>query len=432
MRYRKKEKVNTLDKNSLFTLLEKDLSEQQRTRLLQDIEELDLAILEKQKEVFFTKPILNHFEPFEEAASEVNEKEQALGEQLFRNGSMGCLLVAGGEGTRLGFQGPKGTFPVSLIQKKSLFQIFSEKVLAASKLAQKPLQLAVMTSPQNDAETKKFFADHNFFGLSQNQVDFFVQGTLPFLDNESNPILEEDGSFAKGSDGNGSALKYFVKSGIWEKWKNLNIQFLNFVLIDNPLADPFDRKLLGFHAKQKADLTIKCIKRESAEEKVGLIVKKKGGEASVVEYSEAPEKVIHDLKFSLANISLFCMNMDFVKEVSNKILPLHRAYKKANRDMAWKFEYFIFDILPYAKKIMVLIYPTNLCFAPLKTREGPDGIDALQNKLLERDKIALSELTGRSPPNRPFELAQEFYYPNEALRKKWRGKEVLEGGYIKS
>lgn len=428
-RCKKRIEEDTLDKNSLFTLLEKDLSEEQKINLLQEIDELDLSTFEKQKEAFFTKNTpIEVFKPFKNFSEGASKEDQKSGEELLKQGAMGCLLVAGGQGTRLGFEGPKGCYPISLIKKKSLFQLFAEKTLAASQFAGRPLQLAIMTSPQNDLATKGFFEEHRYFGLNRDQIDFFMQGELPFLDNEATPLLDSSGRFVKGPDGNGRALKYFVESGIWQRWKKLGIRFVNFNLVDNALADPFDTKLLGFHQNSGADLTIKCVHREKGE-KVGLLIETESG-LRVLEYSEAPEEVFDNLAYSLANISIFCLNIDFVKEASAEELPLHRAYKKAGRAMAWKFEYFIFDILPFAKKIAVLICPKNSCFAALKTVDGPDGIAATQDKLLANDRKILQEITGCSAPTTPFELSPEFYYPASKLLSQWKGKKSFESNYI--
>lgn len=375
--------------------------------------------------------------PFKDARFWNSQIDKGDGLQLLKEGAMGCLIAAGGQGTRAKVPMPKGMFPISRIKGKSFFQIFSEKTLAASRLARKPLHLAIMTSPLNGDEIRAFFQENHYFGLDKDQVDFFNQEMLPFLNDEGETFLSAPNHIAEGPNGNGTAIKEFVKSGIWEKWQKKGIRYLNFVMIDNPLADPFDKDLLAFHVKQNAELTLKCIERDDPEEKVGLIVRS-NEKVKVVEYSEAPKNIFCDTKsYSLANISLFLINMDAAFDLSHEIMPLHAAIKPAiyfNEasatsaiKLAWKFEYFIFDILEFLKKVEVLVYPKNLCFAPLKSS---DDIVKVQAALLESDRRVFKSVSNTEAPSWAFELDQQFYYPTEALKRKWLGQKAPSTSYI--
>lgn len=365
------------------------------------------------------------------------QENPALGMDLFTKGALGCLLVAGGQGTRAKFTQPKGLVPISNIKNKCFFQLFAEKTLAASHLAKKPLQLAIMTSPLNNAEIRSYFMDNNYFGLKEEQVDFFTQGMLPFLDNDGEIFFSSPGQIAKGPNGNGEAFKAFVNSGIWNKWQKKGISYINFIMIDNPLADPFDIALLDFHAKNNAELTLKCVERDNNEEKVGLIVKS-SEHIKVIEYSEAPEKVFKDKEtYPLANISLFLINMKTAFDVSSQKMPLHIALKPAifynpktqlsETISAWKFEFFIFDILAFIKKVAVLVYPKSISFAPLK---NADDVERVQQALLNRDRAIFQTITHREPPSSTFELDQQFYYPTEELKQKWLDQEAPKTPYI--
>ena len=330
--------------------------------------------------------------PFHEVGSPENATR---GRKLIRQGKVGCLIVAGGQGTRLGFNGPKGMFPISVIKHKTLFQLFAEKTLAASE----NLPLAIMTSPLNDKQTRDFFKGHNDFGLKH--ISFFTQGMLPFENQDGNPIEET------GPDGNGRALHHFVNSSIWKQWHDQGVRYLNFVLVDNPLADPFDGELIGFHDRMRSDVVVKCIKRTDPDEKVGIIIEQEG-EVHVVEYSELSDDE-RSLKHPLANISLFSFTMDFVKQASEATLPIHRTLKAISpgKPKAWKSEYFIFDVLSLAKKVDILLYPREICFAPLKNATGKDSPETVQAALQERDRQHYQQMTGKKPPNQPFELSQE-------------------------
>lgn len=379
-------------------------------------------------------------EPFQDFFKSGSDSDFVLGKQLISRGKVGCLIIAGGQGTRLRHSGPKGTFPVTIVKNKSLFQVFAEKVHAAGKQAMRKLPLAIMTSSNNHAETVQFFEDHHYFGLEPRQVVFFMQKDLPFLNKDGELFLDHEGKIAMGPDGNAASLKQFYDTGIWSNWQQQGVQFINFILIDNPLADPFDAELVGFHYRQEADIAMKCIEREDPMEKVGVIVKK-NGKVHVVEYSEISEEermareVSGDLKHRCANISLFSFTMDFIREIGKHHygkLPYHKAWKAIplSEKMAWKFEKFIFDVLPYAEKIQALLVPRQECFAPLKNAEGRDSIEHVQAALLQRDRQIFSAITGHNVESQAFELDPQFYYPTLELLHKWRGHSLPRTSYI--
>lgn len=421
------------------------LTEAQKMALKNQLEQVNLEILARQKQLLQEAPssVESTLEAFDDFAFAGNQENQFAGKRLIEEGRVGCLVLAGGQGTRLQFSGPKGTYPISVIKRKSLFQLCAEKVKAASQWAGRPLNLAIMTSPDNDEETRLFFQQHNYFGLDSSQVFFFVQGTLPFLDDKGHLFLKTPWQLSTGADGNGHSLLCFVQSGILEKWMQQGIEYVNVILVDNPLADPFDAELVGFHQQQGVDITLKCTEKVNPEEKVGVLVKQNGC-CSVIEYSEIAEKEKNArrrdgrLKHCCSNLSLFCFSLSFIQDMASTkaSLPLHKAWKAAqyvdeegnsrlsSKPMAWKFETFIFDWLFYTQKVAALLYPREQCFAPLKNLTGPDSAETVREALQRRDRAIIQELTGLTPPDFPFELAADFYYPTPALRAKWRGKQV--------
>ncbi len=149
--------------------------------------------------------------PLQEVQQAGSEEDLIAGQKLIADGCVGCIIVAGGEGTRLGFNGPKGMFPISPVQHKTLFQLVAERILAAGELAGRPLLLAIMTSPANDQTIRDYFGNYHFFGLNQEQLFFFAQDELPFLDQDGHPVLMEDGKVLFGPDGNGGALERFAR-----------------------------------------------------------------------------------------------------------------------------------------------------------------------------------------------------------------------------
>ena len=374
------------------------------------------------------------------SASKSSKTKKKIGFKLCEEGKVAALIVAGGQGSRLGFSGPKGKFPVSNVKQKTLFQIFAEKTKAASELYQKDLCLAFMTSVANEKESQEYFKKNEYFGLKAEQILFFRQEQWPLLNMEGQLFLNEKSNIAYGPNGNGYALHKLFESGIWQNFWDRGIRYLNFLTIDNPLADPFDPNLFGFHHKQKADVTLKAVERIDAEEKVGVLLQK-NGKAAVIEYSEIPKhereatNSEQKMKHPLANISLFCFSMDFIQEISQEKMPLHLAKKEVKsiegKKSAFKFETFIFDILEKSIKTRALIYPRELCFAPLKEKEGLHGLKALQKALLESDRKIYSVISGcQAPLSKNFELSQNFYYPSETLQKKWKGQALGGASYI--
>lgn len=378
-----------------------------------------------------------HLSPFTDFSLAGNHEDRLHGQRLLSQGVMGCMIMAGGQGTRLRFDGPKGMFPVTPIAHKTLFQLFAEKTKAASKQVGRSLKLAVMTSPLNHTVTVNFFQKHHLFGLESSQLDFFCQEMLPFLDSSGNLFLEAPDTIAMGPDGNGRALEQFFKKGLWEKWHREGVRYLNFIPIDNALADPFDAELLGYHARMQSDLIVKCTWKRSPQEKVGVLAKN-DQQTVVVEYTEMDDSQKNafteqgELLYRCANLSLFLFTMDFIKQAATFSMPLHRSFKAAkslgNSSMAWKFEKFIFDCLPHANQVQALLYPREQCFAPLKNFEGEDSLLTVQKALMAYDKKALEQVTSRKVQGE-VEVSQEFHYPPAELHKKWINREI-SGGYI--
>lgn len=418
------------------------LNPSQKYHLAQQIQNINPQLFQIQRDLVLHGKKKQQFliEPFVTFSRSGNATDREEGLKIIKSGAVGCLIVAGGQGTRLHFHGPKGLFPISPIKHKSLFQLFSEKTIAAGKQAGVLLPLAIMTSKQNHSETIKFFKNHGNFGLKEEQISFFTQEELPMLDQEANLFLSEKGCIAAGPNGNGSSLKHFYESGIWKKWKDAGVKCINYILIDNPLTDPFDAELIGFQARMQSEVVVKCIQRKEASENVGLLVRK-NGKVEVVEYTELSqeEKMALNPDFSLkhicANISVFCLTMDFIKKIANQSLPWHLAFKAVpgagnSEKMAWKFETFIFDILPFAEKVDALLYPREECFAPLKNFSGMNSPEMVAQCLINRDRRVLSKITGIEQPNRVFELAQEFHYPTPTLLADWKGKKIPDADYI--
>lgn len=393
----------------------------------------DERMLQEQRALLHAAEVVHApIEPFYDVIASENV-DKAAGEMLIKAGRVGCLLVAGGEGTRLGFSGPKGCYPITPLKQKTLFQLFAEKVVAASVWARRDLSVAIMTSQENDKATRRFFQENNLFGLKESQLFFFVQDSLPYLDKEGNPFLKEGTNLAMGPSGNGGALHAFADSGLLALWQQQGVQYLHFMLVDNPLADPFSPALVGHLAASSPDVLIQCIEKKEPHEKVGVLVKREG-KIAVLEYSEMSEedKISQDrdgkLTYRYANISQFCFSLDFIARLAAHALPLHKAWKQTTHlgqpVFAWKFERFIFDTLAFANHVTAILFPRGECFAPLKNSDGDDSPAAVRSALQHKNAALIARLTGLPPPPFPLELAAPFYYPTPELLNKWRGRAV--------
>lgn len=413
------------------------------------IEKLDMPQLLKQRSQILSPKVkvIEAISPFLDCEEEVLASDVELGRKLISEGKVGCMIVAGGQASRLKCVGPKGLFPVSLIKHKSLYQIFAEKVKAAGILANAKLPLAIMTSPYTHEETVRYFEENRYFGLDPEQICFFSQEELPFLDQDGNPFLESSSKLATGPDGSGASLKKFVEQGVWSKWADRGVKYVTYIQVDNPLADPFDAQLIGFQAREQVDVAVKSIEREDPLEKIGVLAKIQD-RVHVIEYSEIQPKERDarqengKLLYLYGSISNFSFKMDFIRDVADIYydqVPYHAAWKAAKKYnkngeekvMAWKFEKFIFDVFPYANKVKAILSRRENCFAPLKNAEGVDSLESVQAALLHFDRQMIQKISGqKAPEGQVIELDPQFYYPTEELLAKWKGREIEENLYL--
>lgn len=383
---------------------------------------------------------LSSFQPLSAVSSSGSALDQQLGETLIAEGKVGCLILAGGQGTRLGQEAPKGMVSVSPIRNKSLFQLFSERAVCAGRRAQRALPVAIMTSPINHAATRSYFEQHALFGLEESQLSFFSQGMLPLLDSQGNWMLVEPGILAEGPDGNGNALHSFFEQGIGEEWRKKGVEYVNVIFVDNPLADPFDSEFIGFAARSELEIGMKVIERLSTQEKMGIAVRQKD-RIKVIEYSEfSAESSAH---YSLASPGLFVFRMEFIRSLyeERKIqLSLHLAHKTASvfsagsqeieKKPVFKCETFQFDLLDFTDKSAAILYPRERTYAPIKNATGEKSPDAAKESLLAFDRQIYTELSGLPAPSFAFELDPSFYYPSDALKRRMRGRQLPQSGYI--
>ena len=214
-------------------------------------------------------------------------RARAAGEEALRAGRVAAFTVAGGQGTRLGYAGPKGTFPVTPLKQKPLFQVFAEKLAAAGRRYGRPLPWFIMTSHANHAQTEAFFSEHRFFGLDRSRVHFFRQGRMPAVDFNGKILLEAKDGIAMSPDGHGGSLRALKRSGALDVMKDAAVDTITYFQVDNPLVRCVDPEFIGWHLLHGAEMSAKMVPKAYPEEKLGHFCLQHG-RLVVIEYSDLP------------------------------------------------------------------------------------------------------------------------------------------------
>ena len=316
----------------------------------------------------------------------------AVGESLIRSGKVAAFLVAGGQGTRLGYDGPKGMFPIGPVTGKSLFQMHAEKILAASRAYDTTIPWYLMTSRTNDAETRSYFEAHHFFGLGQENVVFFTQEMIPALDEEGKLILDAKDHVFMNPNGHGGSLLALVESGAVDDMKSRGVEIISYFQVDNVLIKIVDPVFLGYHARAGSEMSSKMVRKRHARERVGVFGRM-DGRLRVIEYSDMSEQDMEalieggGLKYDAGSVAIHTLDVAFVEsEVRDGFkLPYHAAHKRIpylddsgrriepGAPNGYKFETFVFDALEDARNAIVMEVPREEEFSPVKNRTGEDS-----------------------------------------------------------
>ena len=374
------------------------INEERKEKLIKQILNLDFKKLNdlykttKEKPQILDKKI-EHIRYVDEAKiTKENRKIYIdLGEEVIKNNQYAVVTMAGGQGTRLGHKGPKGTFKIDVEpEAKYLFQILSENLEKANKKYNVVLPWYIMTSTENNKETIKFFEEHKYFGYPKEKVKFFVQGNLPLIFTNGDLVIDIDYSIKEAADGNGCIYKAMRESGIIEEMKQNNIKWIFIGAVDNVLLNMVDPVLIGLTIFEKNQVASKSIAKNSPKEKVGVFCKA-NGVPSVIEYSELPEDMAKqideegELLFGEAHIMCNLFSIEALDKISKVNLPYHVANKKTNymneeeefvevvEPNAYKFEAFIFDAFNLFDNISILRGKREENFAPVKNKSGNDS-----------------------------------------------------------
>jgi len=331
------------------------------------------------------------------------------GEALIRAGKVACFVVAGGQGSRLGFDGPKGCFPTACVSGATLFEIFARTILAAQKKYGTTIPWLVMTSPLNHDATVSFFEHESYFGLDKNSVFFFRQGVMPSFDLESGDLLlAAPDALATNPDGHGGAYSAIERSGALDELERRGVEHLSYFQVDNPHTRLVDPVFLGLHASapdSSGEMSSKMVAKAAWNEKVGVFCRV-NDRTRIVEYSDLPEDLARQtmddgsLAFNAGSVALHAVSLAFIRRVladTETALPFHRAVKtvphfdperggiiQPTEPNAVKLERFVFDALNVAEGSIVVETDRVEEFAPVKNASGTDSIETSRSLQSER------------------------------------------------
>ena len=397
----------------IINLLNK-LDEQKKWELIDQISKIDFhQIMElydntkKEVEIKENKIEAIKYLDKEKLTDEQKAEFEKLGEDAIKRGEYAVVTMAGGQGTRLGHNGPKGTFRLDVYGKgKYLFEILSENLKEANNKYGVTIPWYIMTSKDNNDETLNFLEKNNYFGYPKSEVILFKQGELPLIDENGRLLINKDMKIKEASDGNGGVFSSLRTTGMLSDMKERNIKWVFIGGVDNVILKMADVILLGMAIKKGVQIASKSVVKANPHEKVGVFCKM-NGHPKVLEYSELPEKMAEEvdddgeLKYGESHIMCNLFSIDAIEKVSKEVLMYHSAFKKNSyidengREIipeepnSYKFESFIFDSFEFFDDIAILRGKREDDFAPVKNKEGVDSpktAKELYEKYWERQK----------------------------------------------
>ena len=392
------EQLKIYKQDHIINLLNK-LKGNKKEELIEQINKIDLhQIMElyenTKKEIKIKENKIEAISYIDKQKLSKIQKEELdnLGEKVIKQGKYAVVTMAGGQGTRLGHTGPKGTFKLDVYGKggKYLFEILTENLKEANKKYDTVIPWYIMTSRENNKDTIEFLEKNNYFGYDKNKVTIFMQSQLPLVDKEGKILINKDMKIKEASDGNGGTYSSLRASGCLAKMKEKGIEWVFIGGVDNVLLKMVDTTLLGLTIKEGKQIGSKSVVKANPQERVGVFCKT-NGHPKVIEYAELPEKMAEEvddngeLKYGESNIMCHLYTIDAIEKISKETLIYHTALKKNSyidgtgkeivpeEPNSYKFESFIFDAFEFFDDMSVLRVKREDEFAPVKNREGADS-----------------------------------------------------------
>lgn len=317
---------------------------------------------------------------------------EEIGKKTIKSGKLAAVTMAGGQGTRLGHQGPKGTYDIGLDSHKSLFELLADSLKEAEKRYNVTIPWFIMTSRENNNQTLEFFEKNKYFGYKKDRdIFFFIQGELPMVDTEGKIIIGEDGLVKQAADGHGGIYESLVKNRMTDKMRQLGIEWVFIGGVDNCLVKMVDPVLMGMAIDKNVTVACKSIVKANPKEKVGVFCKR-NGKPSVIEYSEISDEMAEavdedgELLYGESHILCNLFNIEAIERMGKTPLPYHSAFKKAkyidkdgnlvipDSPNAYKFEAFLFDAFGEVDDMAILRVKREEEFAPVKNSDDA-GVD---------------------------------------------------------
>lgn len=390
-----KEIVDRYNQQHILKFYE-NLDDKKREELLNQILEIDFDLINKlYKNINVVKNSQDEITPISyvdrlKLTDDEVKQYKNSGKKVIEDNKYAVVTMAGGQGTRLGHDGPKGTFMLDLNPSKSLFEVFCEKLKKVKEDYGATITWYLMTSKENNNATIDFFEKNNYFNYPKENVKFFIQGEIPMIDTEGKIILTEEGIIKQASNGHGGIFEAMFNNGIVDDIKQRGIEWVFIGPVDNPLVQMVDEVMIGYAVEEKVHAVGKSIVKANPEEKVGVFCKR-NNKPSVVEYTEITREMSQqtdengELVFGESHINCNLFNIKAIEQIGAEKLPYHTAFKKAtymdkngeiihpNEPNCYKFETFIFDAFEKIEDMRILRGKREEEFAPVKNREGQDS-----------------------------------------------------------
>lgn len=422
----------------------KELSNPEKENLIDQILSIDFELINslykglvKYKQNKPNKD-LQPLKAYEWETVESREKAELynLGIEKLKSGKVAVLLLAGGQGTRLGHSGPKGSFDIGLPSHKSLFQLQCERLINISRRCGRFIEWYIMTSPTNHDDTVSFFAKNNYLGYPKENIFFFQQGMIPTVDEYGKILLEEKSKISMAPNGNGGCFLALQDKGILKEMKQKGIEWVFLYGVDNALVRVADPYFIGFTVNTGLPSSSKVVSKKYPDEKAGILCYE-NGRPSIVEYSELPQELAKktdskgNLIYDNANIISHLLKLDVIEEFFNYKTPFHVAYKKIphinnngnieypKMPNGYKFESFIFDIFSFIPDMAALKVNREEEFAPVKNKDGEDSPITARELILNMHKnwVLQSGVSSNHLDGKTIEISPLSSYYGESIVK---------------
>ncbi len=443
-----------------------ELTDPQRSELLDDLDQIDFTRCAPLIEPYIKKrPTLDlptRLEPPKTLPAEADSQHadhyaraRQAGEAAVRNGQVAAFTVAGGQGTRLGYDGPKGGFKISPVRDACLFQLFAEFLRGIERRYGTRPPWYIMTSPSNHAQTLAIFEEHRHFGLAPGDVVFFSQGQMPAFLPDGRIALADKHRIALSPDGHGGSLTALAASGALADMRKRGVEHISYFQVDNPLVKPIDPLFVGLHIVGESEMSSKAVTKAFDKERVGNFCLA-DGQVTVIEYSDLPDELAEKKNpdgtraFDAGSIAIHILSRAFVERLTggdaNLSLPWHRADKQVatideqgrpvtpTQPNAVKLEMFVFDAIPLARNPLVLYTLREEEFSPVKNAEGVDSAQSARRDMVRRAARWLEACGGTVPrdeqgePAATVEISPEFALDANDLRTRLKEPPTIAVG----